>query len=285
MFVPVFSLVWQFFVVLGLAKSLGNEFRARNVPSTEPEPGKSIGIAMCVCAACGIIPLVNFLALPVHFVLWIIYWVKIAEFSRTLDQTPVMAGTLYVPQEAPTGMPPSPPWTGATPPPAVVSRRVPVFVWVLVGLAAFIPIVLILMLVAIPTIGVMKRHANETSAINSLRAITQAEIQYDSTFPANGYACSLQALGGEAGSGAPSPQSAQLLQADLASGYKSGYIFTVGNCTRVTVNDTDRITGFTVTAVPQAPGKTGDRGFCTDQSGTVEFDPNGGTDCTRGLGQ
>lgn len=152
----------------------------------------------------------------------------------------------------------------------------------LMELLIVIAIILILMLMAIPTIGVMKIHANETSAINSLRAITQAEIQYDSTYPANGFACSIAALGGDPNSGAPTPQAAQLVQADLASGYKSGYVFNITNCSKVTINNTDRITGYTVTAVPQAVGKTGNRGFCTDQfGGAPKYDPAGGTNCTQ----
>ncbi|HEY1647469.1 MAG TPA: prepilin-type N-terminal cleavage/methylation domain-containing protein, partial [Terracidiphilus sp.] len=41
----------------------------------------------------------------------------------------------------------------------------------LMELLIVIAIILILMLMAIPTIGVMKKHANDVSAINSLRAI------------------------------------------------------------------------------------------------------------------
>lgn len=152
----------------------------------------------------------------------------------------------------------------------------------LMELLIVIAIILILMLMAIPTIGVMKKHANEVSAINSLRAITQAEIQYESTYPANGYACTLSALGGEPGSGPPTPTSAQLIGADLASGYKSGYLFNITNCQKVTINGTDKITAYTITAVPQAVGKTGDRGFCTDQfGGAAKYDPVGGTNCTQ----
>ena len=152
----------------------------------------------------------------------------------------------------------------------------------LMELLIVIAIILILMLMAIPTIGVMKKHANEVSAINSVRAIVQAEIQYNDSFPANGYSCSLQALGGEPGSGPPTPQQAQLIQADLASGYKSGYVFNITNCTKVTVNNTDRITGYTITAVPQTVGKTGDRGFCGDENGgSPKYDPAGGTNCTQ----
>jgi type IV pilus assembly protein PilA len=152
----------------------------------------------------------------------------------------------------------------------------------LMELLIVIAIILILMLMAIPTIGVMKKKANETSAINSVQAIIKAQIQYESTYPTNGYACSLTALGGDQGSGPPSPQSAQLIQADLASGFKSGYVFNITNCTKVTVNNSDRITGFTVTAVPQSVGKTGDRGFCSDENGgSPKYDTAGGTNCTQ----
>ena len=151
----------------------------------------------------------------------------------------------------------------------------------LMELLIVIAIILILMLMAIPTIGSLKKKANETSAINSVQTINKAEIQYQSTFPANGYACSLQALGGDPAAGAPSATSAQILQPDLASGDKSGYIFNVTNCTKVTINGQDRYTGYTVTAVPETVGKTGDRGFCSDQFGTLKQDPAGGTNCSQ----
>jgi type IV pilus assembly protein PilA len=151
----------------------------------------------------------------------------------------------------------------------------------LMELLIVIAIILILMLMAVPTIGVMKKHANETSAINSLRTIVTAEIMYSSSYPANGFACSLTALGGDPASGVPTLAAAQLIQADLASGYKSGYIFNITNCSKTTVAGTDHLNGYTVTAVPEAVGKTGDRGFCSDQNGgSPKYDPEGGTSCT-----
>ncbi|MBS1804953.1 MAG: hypothetical protein JST28_16465 [Acidobacteria bacterium] len=90
--IPLFNLVWNFLVVNAMAKSLGNEFRLRNIPSTEAEPGKTIGLAMAICGACSIIPLVNMITGLVYLVLWIIYWVKIAGFSQVLDQAPASAG-------------------------------------------------------------------------------------------------------------------------------------------------------------------------------------------------
>jgi type IV pilus assembly protein PilA len=150
----------------------------------------------------------------------------------------------------------------------------------LMELLIVISIMLILMLIAIPNFAGMKMQANETSAIQSLRAIYQAQIQFQTTYPANGFSCSLTTLGGDPKSGAPTPTSAQLLQGDLASGQKSGYTFNIVNCTKVTVNNQDMYTSYEATAVPQAVGKTGHSGFCIDQQGEVRKDPTGGTNCT-----
>jgi type IV pilus assembly protein PilA len=155
----------------------------------------------------------------------------------------------------------------------------------LMELLIVIAIILILMLMAIPTIGGLKKQANETSAMNSMQVILKAEMQYESTFPSNGYACSLAALGGDPKSGAPTVAAAQVLQPDLATGIKSGYIFNITNCTKVNLNGTDRITGYQITAVPQSIGKTGNRGFCGDESGAMKQDPAGGTNCVQNVGQ
>jgi type IV pilus assembly protein PilA len=155
----------------------------------------------------------------------------------------------------------------------------------LMELLIVIAIILILMLMAIPTVGHLKKMANETSAINTMQVITKAELSYDNTYPMNGFACSLPAMGGDPNSGPPSPTSAQILQPDLVSGYKSGYIFTVTCKEKVTVNGIDRYNSYAVTGVPQTVGKTGDRGFCGNDAGTITFDPAGGTNCTQQLGQ
>jgi type IV pilus assembly protein PilA len=155
----------------------------------------------------------------------------------------------------------------------------------LMELLIVMAIIAILMLIAIPTMGNMKRYADETSAIQSIRAINMAESQYESTYPANGYSCTLGALGGDPKSGTPSPTNAQVLQVDLASGIKSGYTFAIGNCAKVNNNGTDRITGYTVTATPLTVGSTGNRSFCSDQFGSIKYDPTGGTNCTQNLSQ
>ncbi|MGA7884374.1 MAG: type II secretion system protein [Acidobacteriaceae bacterium] len=150
----------------------------------------------------------------------------------------------------------------------------------LMELLIVISIMLILMLFAIPNMLHLKSQANETSAIQSLQAIREAEMQFNSMYPANGYACALSELGGSTSSGPPTAQSAQLLPSDLATGQKSGYTFTITNCTKTTVNNQDMYTSYEVTAVPQAVGKTGVNGYCMDISGEIKKDPTGGTNCT-----
>ncbi len=151
----------------------------------------------------------------------------------------------------------------------------------LMELLIVMSIMIILMLIAIPNFISMKAQADETSAIQSLRAIYQAQIQYQTNFPANGFACSLAALGGSASSQTPTPQAAGVLQGDLATGQKSGYTFNIVNCNKVTVNNQDMYTSYEVTAVPQSIGKSGHRGFCIDPAGEIKTDLAGGTNCNQ----
>jgi type IV pilus assembly protein PilA len=153
----------------------------------------------------------------------------------------------------------------------------------LMELLIVMSIMIILMLIAIPNFISMKAQADETSAIQSLRAIYQAQIQYQTNFPTNGFACALPALGGNASSGPPSATAAQVLQGDLATGQKSGYTFNIVNCTKVTVNNQDMYTSYEATAVPQSVGKSGHRGFCIDQAGEIKADPAGGTNCAQAI--
>jgi len=153
----------------------------------------------------------------------------------------------------------------------------------LMELLIVISIMLILMLMAIPNFNKMRITAHETSAINSLKAIYTAQIQYQTTYPQSGYSCTLQALGGDPKQGNPTPTSAQLLQGDLPVGIKDGYTFSIVNCSKVTVNNVDQITSYEVTAVPQAVGKTGNRGFCIDTFNEIKVDPQGGTNCTQAI--
>ena len=151
----------------------------------------------------------------------------------------------------------------------------------LIELLIVMSVMLIIMTFAVPQLLKLRKQSQELSAVQSLRAIGQAELQYNSQYPANGFSCSLATLGGDPKTGAPTPQAAQLIAPDLASGQKAGYTFALANCSKVTVNNQDMYTSYEVTAVPQAVGKTGDNGYCADENNTIRKDPSGGTNCTQ----
>ncbi|MGA9117466.1 MAG: hypothetical protein WB626_11875 [Bacteroidota bacterium] len=87
LWVPLFSLVWQFIVVFRISSSLANEFRSRNM-AREAEPGKTIGLAYCILGLCSIIPVVGMLTAIAGLICLIIYWVKIAGFSAEIAAPP-----------------------------------------------------------------------------------------------------------------------------------------------------------------------------------------------------
>jgi type IV pilus assembly protein PilA len=155
----------------------------------------------------------------------------------------------------------------------------------LMELLIVMAIIAILSLLAIASISVYTKRANALSAVNSLQKIVEAENMYQESYPSLGFACTLQALGGDPHSGTPTSTSAQLLPADLASGFKQGYEFSLACSDKVTANNVDRFNSFTVTAKPQSVGKTGDRGYCDDETDQIKFDPTGGVNCTQLLGQ
>ena len=87
MFIPLFGLAWHFVIVLNLAKSLGAEFSKRRI-SAEPNPGRDLGLVMCILGCCDLIPHLR-LPFSLGFIAcWIVYWVKIAGFSSKLAGAP-----------------------------------------------------------------------------------------------------------------------------------------------------------------------------------------------------
>ena len=83
MLIPLFNIIWGFFVVINIAKSLGAEFQKRGM-TEEPEPGKTLGLIMCILACCGWIPFLGIVASLGGLVCWIMYWIKIHGFSSKL---------------------------------------------------------------------------------------------------------------------------------------------------------------------------------------------------------
>ena len=151
----------------------------------------------------------------------------------------------------------------------------------LIELLIVMSVILILMTLAVPAMQKTIKRAHQTSAINSLRTLNEMEGEYNSNYPAHGFACSLEALGGKPDSGIPTWEASQLIPSDLASGYKAGYHFTISNCSKVTVNNVDQYNSYAITAVPISLGHSGDIGYCTDENALIHYDPKGGSNCTE----
>jgi type IV pilus assembly protein PilA len=152
----------------------------------------------------------------------------------------------------------------------------------LIELMIVMSIMLILMALAVPQMLKLKKHANETSATQTMRTIGQAEMEYDSSY--HTYACPISLLGGDPKSGAPSAQAAQLLDPTLASSsQKSGYTFTITCGSKVTINNQDVYDSYDLIGVPQSVGHSGDNGYCSNENNIVKVDPAGATNCTLDL--
>jgi len=142
---------------------------------------------------------------------------------------------------------------------------------------------LIIAAIAIPNLLRARMAANEASAVGSLREINTAAISYSTTYP-NGFPPSLDSLGG---SEAATCDHAELINDALASGNKSGYIFTYtpvyeGRVVPHVSPEAAKAgcsqaggTGFTITADPITRGTSGQRSFYTDQTGIIRSDREG----------
>jgi type IV pilus assembly protein PilA len=130
-------------------------------------------------------------------------------------------------------------------------------------------IILVIAGITIPSLIHVKIHANETSAVASIKAIQTAQISYQTTYVAQGYAASLAALGGS-DSCTPSPATACLLDEVLTSGTKAGYNFVVVSGSPATEANTTYVAG----AAPAAYNRTGVRRFCATEKSVIRLDSN-----------
>jgi len=150
----------------------------------------------------------------------------------------------------------------------------------LMELLIVMAIITVLMLIGFPTYRSVMKHSRELSAKKSMQTVQQAEMMYSTNYPSKGFACNLQYLGGDPGK-PPSATASEMLPDELAKGNKDGYIFTITNCAKNALNGSERVDGYTLTAVPEAVGKTGDLGFCSDEGGVLKQDPAGGVNCAE----
>ena len=147
----------------------------------------------------------------------------------------------------------------------------------LIELLIVVAIILIISAIAIPNLLRSRISANEASAVGSIRTINASAVMYTATFPNVGYPPTLAAMGGPVSPCAASSAQACLLDEVLASGTKSGYTFVWagdGNVPSV---------GYTISGTPVSVGGTGQRMFCSDQSGVIRYDVSGAGCTTASL--
>ena len=139
----------------------------------------------------------------------------------------------------------------------------------LIELLIVVAIILIIAAIAIPNLLRAKIAANEASAVGSLRTINTVSVEYATTY--GGFPTTLAALGGPAG-GTATSTSAELIDAVLAGGTKSGYTFAY---TTGATDSNANVLAYTLTATPTSIGTTGQRMFFTDQSGVIRYNTTG----------
>jgi type IV pilus assembly protein PilA len=141
----------------------------------------------------------------------------------------------------------------------------------LIELLIVVAIILIIAAIAIPNLLRSRIAANEAAAVGALRTLNTAETTYQTTYPDIGYNCTITSLG--PGNNTVSSNSAGLIDATLATGMKSGYTFNYPPPNSPYCLQTS--SGLTITyafgADPTTPGQTGQRYFCSDQSGAIKY--------------
>jgi type IV pilus assembly protein PilA len=141
----------------------------------------------------------------------------------------------------------------------------------LIELLIVVTIILIIAAFTIPRLTKSTIPAHEASAIASIKAVNEAEMIYASSHPDVGFTPDMTMLGGTAQGGGE-----QTIDNTLASGRKSGYTFTYTPGEKVN----GAIRSYTVTAVPDQVGTTGERRFYSDEAGEIHYNASGPADST-----
>lgn len=143
----------------------------------------------------------------------------------------------------------------------------------LIELLLVVAVILIVSAIAVPNFMRSRMRANEANAVAGIRVMHTSAVTYATTYPDLGYPAQLTNLGGVNPCTATST-SACLIDDVMAQGVKDGYSYIwTGDGLTPSV-------GFTLTGTPQVIGTSGQRMFCTDQVGTIFYDPSG-SGCTN----
>lgn len=82
--IPIFDMIWIFFVVQKMAESLEVEFKDRNIECGELKPSYNIGLTYAILKACTVIPFLGILTSLGTLITLIIYWIKIADYKNLM---------------------------------------------------------------------------------------------------------------------------------------------------------------------------------------------------------
>jgi type IV pilus assembly protein PilA len=148
----------------------------------------------------------------------------------------------------------------------------------LIELLIVVAIILIIAAIAIPNLLRARMAANESSAVGSVRTLVTSQVTYQSTWGvgfANGLAFLGTPVGGCPAGGATAAQ-ACLIDPVLTSGIKTGYNLTTAAAGGAGTAASP-FTTFGASAAPIVIGSTGQRSFCSDETGVIHFDPTGAT--------
>jgi type IV pilus assembly protein PilA len=146
----------------------------------------------------------------------------------------------------------------------------------LIELLIVVAIILIIAAIAIPNLLRARIAANEAAAVGTLRTMNTAAVTFSSTW-SSGFPPTFAALGGAVGTAKCT--AANLLDNVLAQdpANKGGYTYTFFPGAAY-VNPAPGCLGtqtYAIEAVPQTVGTTGQRAFCTDESGVIHYDTTG----------
>ena len=141
----------------------------------------------------------------------------------------------------------------------------------LIELLIVVAVILALAAIAIPSLMRSKIAANESSAVSTLRQISNAELAYHTTYTSVGYSPDLLSLGGPASGCTPSPATACIVDSVVSSGNKSGYRFFAAG---FAPGGSPTNTQFVASAAPQAFDKSGVKNFCiATDDGAMRVNP------------
>jgi hypothetical protein len=84
--IPLFNLVWNFFVFPRLSDSFRSYFDGKPDEGVTDDCGRKLGMAYAICAAASVIPCVGFVAWPAALVIVVVFLVKANELrARVLN--------------------------------------------------------------------------------------------------------------------------------------------------------------------------------------------------------